>query len=86
MDPPPPDARLVWLEAAIEGLVLQIEALSVELRAALATPQPMDGYERRVARKLRQQLATLAGDCDLIREQLAHLRRQRGGRNAPGRP
>ena len=80
MEPPTPDARLVWLEAAVAGLVHQLEALTAELEAAVATPEPMDGYERRVVRKLRRQLKTLAEDCDLIYDQLAHLRRQRGGR------
>jgi hypothetical protein len=80
MEPPTPDARLVWLEAAVTGLVHQLEALGAELKAAVATPQPMTGYERRMARKLRRQLTTLAADCDLIRDQLAHLHRRRSER------
>jgi hypothetical protein len=82
----PPDDRLPWLEAAIEGLALQVETISAELRAAVATPQPLNGYERRLARKLRLQLEALREDCALIRDQLAHLRQQRGGRGGPGRP
>jgi hypothetical protein len=80
VEPPTPGARLAWLEAAVTGIAHQLEALAAELRAAGATPQPMGGYERRVARKLRRQLQTLAADCDLLRDQLAHLRRQRAGR------
>jgi hypothetical protein len=72
-------ARLVWLEAALTGIEHQLAAMTAELRAALATPEPMDAYERRVARKLWRQLQTLADDCDLIRAQLAHLRRRRAG-------
>lgn len=80
MEPPTPAARLVWLEAAVAGLVHQLDALTAELAAVVATPQPLDGYERRVVRKLRRQLQTLAEDCDLIHDQLAHLRQQRAGR------
>jgi hypothetical protein len=46
-------------------------------------PRPLDGYERRLARKLRRQLAALEEDTALVHDQLAALRAlraRRGGR------
>jgi hypothetical protein len=45
-----------------------------------AQPPALDGYERRLVRQLRRQLAALEADAALLRDQLAALRTRRGGR------
>jgi hypothetical protein len=79
MEPQTPDARLRWLAAALEAIVLQMEALAAEFRVALTSPLPLDRYERRLVRKIRLQLEALAEDADFIRDQLAALRARPGG-------
>ena len=80
MEPRTPDARLRWLEAALAGIAYQVEAIAAERRATALQPPLLDGYERRVVRKLRRQLAALTEDADLLRTQLADLRARRAGR------
>ena len=80
MEPTTPEERLRWLEAALAGIAHQVEAISAELRAAAVQPPALDGYERRIVRKLRRQLAALAEDADLLHAQLADLRARRGER------
>jgi len=83
MQPSTPGAQLRWLEAALEAIVLQINAIAAELRVALASPLPLHPYERRLVRKIRRQLAALADDAGILRDQLTALRARPGGGASP---
>ena len=76
MEPKTEPDRVLWLEQNVAGIAHELESLQAQLRAVTHAPPALRGDDRRVADLLRRQMALIGAQCDLLRDQLARLRRE----------